>query len=317
MFYKWSLVVLSTCILGSCVPDQKTATQQESRAEILVPEDAFHFYVLGDWGRNGAYLQKDLADKMNEIAEQVEPEFIVSTGDNFYPNGVASTQDYLWISSFEQIYSGHFLQCPWYVVLGNHDYRGNIQAQIDYTQLSRRWTMPSNYFSKEWTTDDDALVRMIYIDTNPLNDEYYEEETYAAGVSAQDTTTQLAWLKSELAKPADWKIVVGHHPLYTGGKRADDYNYVRSHLEKLFTEYGVNLYLAGHEHDLQHVKVKDLPTHHIVSGAGSEVRPTGKLESTVFAESVQGFFLTSVTKDSIYGQFINYEGVSIHAFSIK
>jgi len=279
-------------------------------------EDGYHFYSLGDWGRNGQFRQKELADMMNQSAMVVEPEFIVSTGDNFYNNGVASIHDPYWKTSYEEVYSGAHLFCDWYVVPGNHDYRGSVQAQIDYTNISRRWNMPDRYFLKDVVTDDGAKARFVFIDTTPLNDEYYEEEKYQA-VHQQDTTKQLQWIDSVLNVKVDWKIVVGHHPLYTGGKRTDDKMWVRMHIEKLLEKHRVDLYLCGHEHDLQHIKPDEKVTHHIVSGAGSEVRPTGMLSSSKFAESIQGFVSTTITKDSLYNQFVNYKGEVIYAFGIR
>jgi metallophosphoesterase superfamily enzyme len=105
-------------------------------------ENTLHFFVVGDWGRNGEEHQRNVAIMMSEAAKVVEPEFIISTGDNIYPNGVASVQDPLWMSSFENVYKEHNLFCIWNVVLGNHDYRGNVQAEIDYSGISRRWNMP-------------------------------------------------------------------------------------------------------------------------------------------------------------------------------
>ena len=280
-------------------------------------EDAYYVYTIGDWGRNGEDGQQELADMMGIAARKIEPEFIIATGDNFYPNGVASVQDPLWQSSYEEVYSAHSLNVDWYVVLGNHDYRGNPQAEVDYTNISRRWNMPSRYFHKDITTDDGASIRLVFIDTSPLNDEYYHEEKYKDKVIGQDTTAQLQWMDSLLAEKFDWKIVVGHHPLYSGGKRIDDQNFVRPHLEPRFEKFGVHAYLAGHEHDLQHIKPADKVTHHFISGAGSEVRPTGMLESSLFAESIQGFLSTAITKDSLYFEFVSYEGNRLYQFSQK
>lgn len=282
-------------------------------ANLTVLEDALHFYVIGDWGRSGEFLQKELADKMNEVAYQLEPEFIISTGDNFYPNGVASTRDPLWNKSFEDVYAGHMLQVPWHVVLGNHDIRGNAQAQIDYTQVSRRWTMPQRYFSWEWhNDDDDSRTLFVFLDTNPFEHDYYHELKYQNQVAVLDSAAQLAWLDSTLAAShADWKIVVGHHPMYTGGKRADEVNTQRLHLEARLKRAGVHFYLAGHEHDLQYIKPEG-PTHHIISGAGSEVRPTGHLPQTVFAKAEQGFAAFSVSAKQVLLQFVNYKGEVIY-----
>ncbi len=276
--------------------------------EITKDDDATSVFVIGDWGRKGEFYQQKLANTMGKVAERIEPEFIISTGDNLYPNGVASVQDPQWMSSFENVYSSFALNCPWYVVLGNHDYRGNIQAEIEYTNISRRWEMPSHYFSKEIELEDGSRALFVYLDTNPLNDEYYEEEKYKDKVASQDTTKQLQWLDQTLANStADWKIVTGHHPMYTGGKRADEPNYIKNHLDHIFAKHQVDLYLAGHEHDLQLIKPEG-HTYHIVSGAGSEIRTTGRMEHTVFAESIQGFAMLEMKKEAIMLSFINHKG---------
>lgn len=316
MKFIYTFLIVFTLLSCNTKAEQESSYETpEVLSDFIEIEDAYHVYTIGDWGRNGQYGQQELADMMDLAGRKIEPEFIISTGDNFYPNGIASTSDPYWISSYENIYDGHTLFCPWYVILGNHDYRGNYQAQIDYTQISQRWNMPEQYYFKDIVTDDGASVRFVFIDTTPLNDEYYEEEKYAK-VHDQDTTAQLEWIDKTLDVDVDWKIVVGHHPLYTGGKRADDKMWVRMHIEKLLTKHNVHLYFAGHEHDLQHIKNDQLPTHHIISGSGSEVRKTGMMEHSIFAKAIQGFVSSSITKDSIYNQFVDYNGEVIYSHTI-
>jgi len=314
------LPILALVFFLGCQTPKENKSDQSSvvSKEIKIIEDGLHFFTFGDWGRNGHYNQKELADMMDIIGTKVEPEFIISTGDNFYPNGVASVNDPYWKTSFEDVYNGFSLFCPWYVVLGNHDYRGNYQAEIDYTQISRRWNMPSQYFFKDVEVDG-VKTRFVFIDTSPLNDEYYEADEFEkySKVHGQDTTAQLIWLDSVLNADVDWKIVVGHHPLYTGGKRVDDKSYVRTHIESILTKHKVDIYFAGHEHDLQYIKPTSQPTHHIISGAGSEVRPVGNMEYTKFAKSVQGFVMSTITADSIHHQFIDYKGNLLYSFSSK
>ncbi len=307
--------VILSFALFNCFSQDKPKVKLDSR--IVAVEDATPIMVIGDWGRNGEFFQKKLADAMGEAATRIEPEFIISTGDNIYPDGVASVHDPLWISSFENVYSSHSLFCPWYVVLGNHDYRGNIKAEIEYSNISRRWNMPSEYFSFEKELEDGSKALFVFIDSNPLNDEYYMEEKYKDKVAGQDTTAQLIWLQKTLHESdADWKVVTGHHPFYTGGKRVDEPNAVRNHLEKLFEREGVDLYLAGHEHDLQFIKAGN-GIFHIVSGAGSEVRPTGYLEETMFARASQGVAILFLKKGEIKLQFMDYKGKLLYENVMK
>ncbi|MEJ0028906.1 MAG: tartrate-resistant acid phosphatase type 5 family protein [Bacteroidota bacterium] len=278
---------------------------------------ALNFYLFGDWGRDGKAGQKKVSEVMDAAAKIEAPQFIVSTGDNFYPDGVQTATDKQWKTSFEDIYTGKGLQCPWYVVLGNHDYHGNPQAEIDYSSTSKRWNMPARYYVKSFPLGQQtsASIDMIFIDTSPLHDEYYNEKDRRQVIS-QDTTKQLRWIDSVLmASKATWKFVIGHHSMYTGGKRIEDIQFVRTHLEKIFIKNNVDFYLCGHEHDLQFIKPKGRTTY-LVSGAGSEVRPTGNLPYTKFAAATNGFMALSVTNDTVFVDVLDVAGKVIYSSKV-
>ena len=59
-------------------------------------------------------------------------------------------------------------------------------------------------------------------------------------------------------------------------------------VEPLLARYGVQLYLAGHDHDLEHIQVPGAATHHIVSGAGSQTRPLAGTADACFQHGSQG-----------------------------
>ncbi|RZK79527.1 MAG: acid phosphatase, partial [Pedobacter sp.] len=292
-------------------------------AQLKTQENAINFLVVGDWGRNGQYHQAAVAEQMGNAAMTIDADFVVSVGDNFYPNGVASVNDPHWKSSFEDVYSSQALFNDWNVILGNHDYKGNPEAQIAYSKISRRWNMPDYYYSQILAIDDDTTQKVLfaYIDTNPFVQKYYDSESYKENVSRQDTLAQKQWLNKVLGNPDPnirWKIVVGHHPLYCGGKRVTSPETfdVRSSFEPLFQKYGVDAYICGHEHDLQHIKPAG-KTHHFVSGSGSEVRPTGKIPETKFAAADFGFMTFSILPSNILVQVVNDKGAIIHTDNIK
>src|SRR6201990_1596955 len=130
-------------------------THLESEDLTLLPaiKDDFplHFMALGDWGRNGEYDQLEVAKQMGQWGADHPNNFVISCGDNFYPSGVVSENDPLFHYSFENIYTAHALQCDWYPVLGNHDYHTDVDAQVRYSKISRRWDMPGRYYTKEVT----------------------------------------------------------------------------------------------------------------------------------------------------------------------
>src|ERR1700733_3511395 len=127
---KLYLITFLICVQSFTVLSQATKAPS-GKQQIVTTKKAINFIAMGDFGRNGEYMQKEVATQMGITAKDFGADFFVITGDNFYPSGVASTQDYSWTASFETIYTAHSLQNPWYVVLGNHDYKGNVQAEID------------------------------------------------------------------------------------------------------------------------------------------------------------------------------------------
>lgn len=283
--------------------------------DLEVPDKAVNFMVIGDWGRCGEYFQTEVAEQMARASVSGNCSFIISTGDNFYPSGVADINDPLWEKSYENVYHQFSLQKPWYIVLGNHDYKTNAQAEIDYSKKSTRWILPARYYSKKIPLKGDTSKKalFVFIDTNPLVSKYYSEPDYAAGVSAQDSAAQIKWLTKVLSEndtSVIWKFVVGHHPLYTSGKRLKSPETIemRKRLEPLFIKTGVNAYFCGHEHQLEYLKSNNT-THHFISGAGSEVREVtkGQPESR-FSVSDHGFMLFSLTAPELKVQVINFQG---------
>lgn len=317
LFFPWVIGVLFTALFVGCTqkPDNKESNTTPGFTTLKSDEEMAYFLVVGDWGRNGFHHQKEVAIQMNEVSEVLDPVFIISTGDNFYDNGVASIQDPLWKTSFEDVYNGSALLRNWYIVLGNHDYRGSVQAQLDYSNVSRRWRLPARYYVVEEELEDDALASFIFIDTSPFQAKYHKNPQKYDQIHLQDTLRQIRWLDSVLNdNKATWKIVIGHHPLYTSGKRAKEEQDTRIRFENVFEKHSIDAYFCGHEHDLQHHKANG-PTQYFVSGAGSEVRPlTEKVPTTQFAESVSGFMVLGLSKNAMHVHAIDYAGKVLYSF---
>jgi 3',5'-cyclic AMP phosphodiesterase CpdA len=162
---------------------------------------------------------------------------------------------------------------------------------------------------------------MLFIDTNPLIAEFYKNAEYGPNVKGQDTTKQKRWIEKTLKEaPASvkWKIVVGHHPMFTGGSRTEGYDTkaTRNSLKSLFDKYEVDVYLTGHEHSLQYIKPPG-KTHHFISGAASEKTTARLVQDSRLAASDYGFMLFSVTPETIRVQTINDEGKMIYSTAIS
>lgn len=302
----WSRIIcLAFLLVGACYSDI-------GRPKPLI------FYVVGDWGRMGSPNQKVVAFQMNEWAKNEDPRFILSMGDNFYDVGVKNLDDPHWKASFEQAYNGdRIIRKPWYVALGNHDYNGQPDVEIAYSKVSDRWKLPSRYYSRIETGEDGSRVRLTVIDTSPFEKSAYQDPLMKDKVASQDTLRQKKWLDSLTSlTDTDWKIVVGHHHIYTGGARKNDPNTVRASLEPLFIKNNVDVYFCGHEHDLQHLKSSKGVTHYLLSGAGSDLRPTGMITESQFAASIQGFMSVTVTKKSLVINVVDYMGNILHTATV-
>lgn len=134
-------------------------------------------------------------------------------------------------------------------MLGNHDYRGVRQAELDYAAANPRWGMPARYY----TLRPAAFVELFFIDTSPLVHRYRAKvhSAVAANVASQDAGAQLAWLDAALAKSdAAWKIVVGHHTIRSGGSEHGETPEMVDLVLPILQRRGVQVYLNGHEHDL-------------------------------------------------------------------
>lgn len=183
-------------------------------------EPRLSFVALGDWGRRGAARQRAVAGAMATAAEAAGSRFVISAGDNFYESGVQSVTDTQWKTSFEDVYTAPSLQTPWYTVLGNHDHRGSAQAQVDYSRVSPRWRMPSRYYAVSGAQHGAPHLDLFFLDTTALVAGYGPASPPALQRAA---TAQLDWLDAELGRSrAAWKLVVGHHPVHSGGSQHGD-----------------------------------------------------------------------------------------------
>lgn len=272
-------------------------------------------FVANDTGRNGYYDQKPIAALMGEMADEIGPEAVLAVGDIHHFDGVGSVSDPLWMTNYELIYSHPELMIPWLPVCGNHEYRGNTQAVIDYSTVSRHWEMPARYYSRTFTDKDGISVKVVFIDTTPLIDKYRRESDEYPDAVHQDIDAQLTWLDRELSESdADWTIVAGHHPIYADtSKSSEERTDLQKRVDPILRKHNVDMYVCGHIHNFQHIRPAGSSTDYIVNSAGALSRPkVNDVEGTVFKSGVTGFSVISATKDSLRLHMIDKDGNILH-----
>lgn len=302
-----ALLFLILCALS--LRSQTPSDWQELRLDL-------NFYLVNDMGRNGYYDQKPIAELMGLMAGTVKPECVFAIGDIHHFWGVESTSDPLWLTNFETIYSHPDLMLPWYPLLGNHEYRGNTQAVLDYSSVSRRWMMPSRYYTKIFT-DGDLSIRFILIDTTPLIERYRVDSLKYPDVCAQSADEQLRWLEQQLSEATeDWVIVFGHHPIYAEtGKDDVERLDMQAAVDPILRRHRVDIYACGHIHNFQHLRFSDSDIDYVVNTSASLSRSVEAVDGTRFCDPGTGFSVISASKTDLRLYMIDNTGTVIHTVS--
>ena len=277
-------------------------------------ERPLNFYLANDLGRNGYYDQKPIAELMGRMAEAIDIEFVVAAGDVHHFEGVRSVDDPLWMTNYELIYSHPDLMLPWYPILGNHEYRGNTQAVIDYSNVSARWQMPARYYTKVME-EDGITVRLVMTDTPPMIDKYRKDTDKYPDAGKQDLNAQLEWVDSVLTvAKEDWVIVVGHHPIYADTDKNDtERTDMQRRLDTILRKHSnVDFYICGHIHNFQHIRLPESDIDYVVNSSGSLSREVKPVDGTVFCSDATGYSLITVDKDEIDLHMIDRDGKVIH-----
>lgn len=300
-------LMLTVLLLFSAI----TATARINDASLF--EDKLNFYVANDLGRNGYYDQKPIAEMMGELGEMIGPEFVLATGDVHHFEGVRSVNDPLWMTNFELIYSHPELMIPWYPICGNHEYRGNTQAVVDYSAVSRRWEMPARYYTKVFD-EEGVTLRVVWIDTTPLIDKYRRDSVKYADACRQDIDSQLEWLDSVLeTAQEDWVIVAGHHPIYADTYKSETERLdMQNRVDAILRRHRVDMYICGHIHNFQHIRVEGSDIDYIVNSSGSLSRDVKPVEGTVFCSGASGFSVVTADKATLILRMLDKNGDVLH-----
>jgi len=267
------------------------------------------FLTVGDWGRRGSQDQRPVAAQMAKTARALEAEFTATVGDNFYEDGVQSTSDSHWRQSFLDVYDPTALEF-WYPTLGNHDYHGAPDAQVAFTQVDSRWRLPARYHRHRVTTSTKAKVDLFMIDTSPIADVRYRPKS-------PDIAIQKAWLKSELAaSDADWKLMFGHHTVVSSGGSGRVYPELSNWLVPLLKQHGVQAYICGHDHHLEHLVHQGMT--YIITGGGSQGDPLKpqKHPGHRAGWGAAGFTAFKITGDMLTVDFIAKAGQTLGSAKI-
>ncbi|XP_071838746.1 tartrate-resistant acid phosphatase type 5-like [Apostichopus japonicus] len=258
-------------------------------------EDGLHFVMIGDIGgdQHPPYTtseQLQTARALTSLTAKFRLDFIAELGDNFYYNGVSHVNDSRFQDTFERVYNAESLRdVPWYITAGNHDWDGNVSAQIEYSQYSERWNYPALYYSKRFPipNTDGAALRLIMVDTMIICGNVNHSVPGSPPIGPTDknaSSSELRWLENELSLAREtYVIVAGHYPVWSVAHHGPTDCLVKM-IKPILETYNVTAYFGGHDHCLQHIHEDDSTVEYFVSGAGHNIDPSTDFSSTIPAD---------------------------------
>jgi 3',5'-cyclic AMP phosphodiesterase CpdA len=233
--------------------------------------------VAGDVGHPSAELDATVA-AIDRSLDQMPLDGLVLLGDNVYPDGdPALVPDAVFAPFAPVLDRGVRLLA----VLGNHDVQSGRGDQV-----AARLDMPGRWYAEQL-----GDIRFIGLDSTQPED-----------------PQQRSWLEDTLAsRDSPWTVVALHHPPFSAGWHGSN-RAVRRSFEPLFRRFGVDLVLAGHEHDYQR-SLPQGPTTYVISGAATHLRPTARRSFTAAAWATHHFVDLRVVGDELLVRAVDHAGL--------
>jgi hypothetical protein len=241
--------------------------------------------VLGDLGEN-----TEDQNELLRVLENLPAQALLLTGDLAYPNGT--------LLDFEQNYFGVYAsvmgEVPFFPVGGNHDQGDDMFRQV--------MSLPENggpEANEGWYSFDWGDVHIVGLDTERVG------------------STQAAWLERDLAAHADarWTMVMLHRPPYSNGDHGDT-ALVKEWFVPIFERAGVDLVLAGHDHDYERFEPKNGVLYIVTGGGGRGTRPVTPGAETAYAEDVIHLVHLRATQTELTGWAVDAVGGVFDTFRV-
>jgi tartrate-resistant acid phosphatase type 5 len=256
-------------------------------------QDEYTLLVFGDGGSGNA-TQRRVAAAMAQACAEAGCDAALVLGDLIYPSGVRAVDDRKFATHFEAPYAvlGPF---PFWMAPGNHDHRGSVEAQVAYGRSGRseRWRMPAAHYAVAGLP---SWLHVYSLDTEPI------DEQRAESVQADEARAALC------GKPG-WRLLMGHHPIYSNGRHGDN-DAIGRYLADVIRDCDVHAYFAGHDHHQEHIAAPLLDQ--FVQGAATKLRrvrtrryPEAEQLTQRFARSTLGFAIAAFTARTMEVRFFD------------
>jgi len=287
-------VVALASFAVACPQPRPTEPAAHDRAVVERPAEHVTIAVVGDFGQDG-----EPAADVAALVRGWAPDFVVTTGDNNYPDGGADTIDrnvgrhyHDYIGPYHGTFGAGAAENRFFPALGNHDWRApGIEPHLAY------FALPGNerYYEVSW-----GPVDVFVLDS----DTHEPDGNTADSVQAQ-------WLKDALARAdGPWKLVFMHHPPYSSGDHGST-----SEMQWPYAEWGATAVIAGHDHIYQRIEKGGVL--YIVNGLGGHPQRYDVHEpvdgSVISFNADHGALRVRATPERLELEFVTRDGKVVDA----
>jgi hypothetical protein len=250
-YRKWiiiGMIVVVVCVTVQYLRNEPRVYEidQPVTADPTDCQGSLRFAVIGDFGDAGQ-AEADVA----ALVDGWGVDLVITTGDNNYPDGQASTIDFnigQYYSDYIHPYQGQFgpggSENRFFPTLGNHDWREeSLQPYYDY------FTLPGN-------------ERYYDFERGPVHFFILDSDDHEPDGITQDSI-QASWFEQTIAASrAPWALVFMHHPPYSSSSiyGSDE------ELQWPFSEWGADAVFSGHAHHYERLVLNGIP--YFVNGFG-------------------------------------------------
>jgi acid phosphatase type 7 len=246
----------------------------------------FRFAALGDT-RTGHDIHRRLVEAM--ARENID--FVINSGDLVEFGGVEEQWDL-----FFRIEAPLVARRPMLAAIGNHD--ESPRRYFEQYFVTSRSNTGERYYYVDW-----GDVRVVIMDSESEcrrgSDQYVFVDRALADAAAKDMLS----------------IVSLHYPPYSSGTHGSHME-MRSVVGELAPKHGVELVLAGHDHDYERTVPIDGVTYIVAASAGATIR---KMSPSAFSKVLRTephYLLFDVDRGSLVGRAINLYGDTFDSFVI-
>jgi tartrate-resistant acid phosphatase type 5 len=281
--------------------------------DVVATDDEVVFAVVGDAGVGNA-VQAVTARSIHDVCAG-HCDFVLLLGDNLYPEGTVVAADEARMDCLMSRYP----TTRKYLVLGNHDY-APVAPRLERGRRQLEWVerQPTVFGRHHFYRFDAGPVRLFGLDTNYL----------VRGRPGLVDRALVSWTRAIREQTAGWTVVFGHHPYLSNGEHGNAGSYRDGGLllwpgtwvQRLMEDQVIghaDLYLAGHDHNLQFLTRSLGGTGLVVSGSGSKCNGRGfdAANTPVMEYYGHGFTLVSAARERLTVAFYDAFGKTLFEVS--